>query len=65
MFGAICQFLLSLLVQFLSWFGISFGAPVKEGDQVQLVQPTKQDEPEQPSPSGPEPYSAESPQGMP
>ena len=64
MFGALCQFLLSLLVQLLSWFGISFGAPVKEQEQAQEQQ-QQQDEPEQASPVGPEPYSSESPQGLP
>jgi hypothetical protein len=66
MFGALCQFLLSLLVQLLSWFGISFGAPVKEQEQaLAQAQEQKQDEPEQPSSSGPEPYSAESSQALP
>ena len=66
MLGAIFQFLLSLLTQLLSWFGISFGAPLsKQEGQAEKGQerqePSLEDAPQEPHVQGPEPYSSAEP----
>lgn len=63
MLGAIFQFLLSLLTQLLSWFGISFGAPLsKQGQEGhERQEPSLEDAPQEPHVQGPEPYSSAEP----